>query len=382
MKVLHYVPKFSVTSETFIYDQINELQNQGIDNLVVTSKRLNSQSRPFNNVKVIPLFNFLNDRITQKLAFGFEWLTLFINFSKWQKLLKAEKPDIIHCHTGNAAKTWFHIQQKLGLNIPVLVSLHGSDVNMEPLVKPKYKQFLSRAALQSNVLWTVPSNFLKEKAIINLSIPTKSIIVVHNGVNPLFFNEANPVTKNYPAILSIGRFIGCKGHKYLVSAFAEFLKEYEGAKLTLVGNGPLQTNLHAQVQELGLTDAVTIVSQVEHKDMLTMMARHNLYVQASIKDPVTEQEESFGVAALEALVSGLPVVVSNCGGLPEVVAGLPEEVAMISEQASPSSLKTRLTQLYQMTDGQHHNYRDYLFSKFSMANNGKIIKKIYSNMIN
>ena len=198
MKVLHFSPKYSVISETFIYDQINALQQLGIECSVVSNERLNAKERPFHSVHIIPKKKIISDRVTRKLAFGkgFELLPLFIDYDKWKKLLITQEPDIIHCHTGNAIKAWYHIRQRLTCNLPLLISLHGSDVTMEPNLKKNYRRFLRIVAQDNRVYWTVPSMFLKEKALNAFGMNSGNILVVNNGFNNTFSDKHDQPIKN------------------------------------------------------------------------------------------------------------------------------------------------------------------------------------------
>jgi len=383
LKVLHYVARFSVASETFIYDQINALEQSGLENKVVTSKNINCEERPFNNVKVIPLRNIVSERVTQKLAFGFEWLNWFINFRQWRDTLEQYQPDIVHCHMGNAAKTWLHVKKRFKLDIPTLISLHGSDVTMEPNIKPRYKKWLMAAGQDKSIHWTVPSEFLKAKAQQTLNLPADHIFVVHNGFNPHFSHQ--PVTSEIerqeitkPAILSVGRFIGCKGQKYLLKAFAKLIKLKPDVSLTLLGNGPKQLECIELAQELGIENKVTFINSASHQEVANLMKQHTVYVQPSIQDEVTLQEESFGVAALEALASGLPVIVTQCGGLPEVVAGIDEQYAKVVEQKNPDAIYNGLAELLMTDKKLPVEIIDVLKVKFSMAVNAKTVAALYS----
>jgi glycosyltransferase involved in cell wall biosynthesis len=380
MKVLHYMPNYSVISETFLYDQIIELEQHNINNYIVTSKYFNIEERPFNKLTKIPLRTLLHERITQKLAFGYEWLPIFINYKEWRATLSRINPTLVHCHMGNGAKTWLHIQNKLKLKIPTLISLHGSDVTMEPFLKPKFKQLLSEAGTLSHIQWTVPSEFLKKKAIDNLCLPSEKVYVINNGFNQRFSNSLSFDESKQLKLLSIGRFIGCKGQKFLLYAFALLIKKHARASLTLVGTGPLQAECKELALQLGVSDSVTFIDSLPHHQIIDIMVKHNLYVQPSIKDPDTLQEESFGVAALEALAIGLPTVVTNCGGLPEVTADLPNNIARVAKPADAASLCEQIDCLFKDTLQLPHSKREFIQDKFSMTSNATKVKALYMKL--
>ncbi|XQW85919.1 glycosyltransferase family 4 protein [Thalassotalea piscium] len=385
MKVLHYSPKFSVTSETFIYDQIITLQQLGVECSVVTNKRMNVLERPFDPIFILPFKKLISERVTQKFAFGkrFELLPFFINYADWKGILHSLSPDLIHCHTGNAVKAWYHIRAKLNCNLPLLISLHGSDVTMEPFLKKSYRQCLMSIAQDCNVLWTVPSDFLKKKAIDVFHINPSNIIVVNNGFNDKFdSSQTEPLpTNDEIKILSIGRFISCKGHEYILRAMPELLECYPSCTLTIVGDGPLFEANVKLAQELNIKEKVTFIRSLQHKEIAELMREHHYYVQPSIRDELTLQEESFGVAALEAIASGLPAVVTNCGGLPEVIALLPDEYGKVVPQKDASSITQALKILIKNNKRIPDNWVHLVKDKFSMENNALQIQSLYKLLI-
>lgn len=321
MHVVHFVKRFSVLTETFIYDQIQRVDSLVDKSTVVTETRLNQDQRPFASVIEVTLKRFLSDYIDSRLAYKFNLLPLFIKKSIWRRYISQLKPDVVHCHAGNAARTFYHIARLTGYHRPVLVSLHGSDVTWEPNVRPGYKKDLKRLAENYNVLFTVPSEFLKQKVKDNLGINSNQVVVVRNGVNPAFCSiSAMPITDN--KVVCIGRFIDCKGQADLIDAFNSLLKDYPKASLTLIGTGPNKSILKNRALSYGISSQVEFIDRVPHHELPNFLRQFKVYVQPSIKDPRTQQEESFGVAALEAGACGLKVIVSRSGGLPEAISNL------------------------------------------------------------
>lgn len=379
MRVLHYTAKFSVQSETFIYDQINSLSQYLERNAVVTSQVLNLESRPYRDLHRIPLKRFLPFRVTQKLAFGLEYLPRFIDYSAWREKLNEINPDIVHCHMGNGAKTWLHVRKKLGVNTPTVISFHGSDVTMEPLIKKRYRQIFAEVALDPNIIWTVPSEFLKRKAIKHLSLQQEKVVVVNNAVNPVFCADRG-FKEEYtsPKVLMVGRFIDCKGQEILLEAFGALIDEYPEATLTFVGSGPNQQLIKNRIESMGLKKAVKIIDRLSHNEIAQAMLSHNLYVQPSVKDINTQQEESFGVAALEALAIGLPVIVSDCGGLPEVAKASSE--CIVTPAGNVQELGKAIVSVFNKNYKLPLQSANNVRKNFSQGSNRNKILKLYSHL--
>ncbi|TMO69984.1 glycosyltransferase family 4 protein [Pseudoalteromonas aurantia] len=381
MKILHYVPNFSVTTETFIYDQIKGVENAGHSSAVLTAKRSNLDSRPFTNVYVCPFRKLVNERISGILSFRLQLLPLFIDYRKWEEVLRDFQPDIIHCHAGNALKTWMHVCDKLKLTIPTLVSMHGSDVNSEPLIRSQYRRVLSRAGQQEHIHWTVPSKFLKIKAMQNLNVPAHKISVVYNAVNTHFREVSEKIDFEQPRIVCVGRFIKCKGHENLIRAFSIVVKHYPNATLTLIGTGPLENSLLKLIKALGIDSQVNLISLIEHSKLPRELVKHNLYVQPSIKDDVTQQEESFGVAALEAVVAGLPTIVTDSGGLSEIAEALDTDEICVVKKSDIASLANSILSQFQKRQAVSELSRTKLGEFFSGNQNIMNISKLYNNLI-
>ncbi|AQP99406.1 hypothetical protein B0W48_06070 [Pseudoalteromonas aliena] len=382
IKVLHYVPNFSVNTETFIYDQILGIQSHGLESAVLTTKRLNLESRPFSNVYISPFKNIWNERITQSLALRFQLMPYLIDYKYWGKVLQEFRPDVVHCHTGNAVKGWMHVSEKLGVTIPTVASMHGSDVNSEPLIRNKYKDVLASAGHKEFVYWTVPSNFLKQKMTMNLSVSQDKISIVHNAINPVFTKSCKRISFNQLKVISVGRFIPCKGHIFLIRAFARTLEVYPNAILTLVGNGPLKKSLIEHAQELGIYSNIRFIDYISHDDLPNLLSEHNIYVQPSIRDEITQQEESFGVAALEAMAVGLSVIVTQCGGLKELASFCDKKSVSVVQQKNKDDIADAINKHFMEKTPVSFEDRIKISDIFSSRKNITSILEIYRHAVN
>jgi len=144
--------------------------------------------------------------------------------------------------------------------------------------------------------------------------------VVHNGVDVERFQAAgrNPelrkrwgVPANARLIVSTGRLVGWKGLRLVVSAMQGLARDVH---YLAVGAGPEAESLRAHASALGVADRVHLPGRIEHPELPAVLSQADIYVQPSIG------EESFGISVVEAMACGLPVVASDFGALPEVVA--------------------------------------------------------------
>lgn len=114
-------------------------------------------------------------------------------------------------------------------------------------------------------------------------------------------------------ILSVGRLVNTKGQRYLIEALALLRRDRRPVRCTLVGQGPLKNALVEQAKRLGIIDAVEFVETVPFDEMPKFLMDYDVLVMPSIF-------EGFNIMVLEALASGLPVVVSDISGFRDIVS--------------------------------------------------------------
>lgn len=137
-----------------------------------------------------------------------------------------------------------------------------------------------------------------------------------------------------PAVICVGHFRQEKGHEALVQAFAVTLRAVPDARLLLVGDGPLRPAVMATTERLGIGGSVEFVGQVG--DVWSQLARGHVFALAS-------QMEPLGIAALEAMAAGLPVVATAVGGLTEIVQH--DKTGLLVPPADVSALAAALERL-------------------------------------
>jgi N-acetyl-alpha-D-glucosaminyl L-malate synthase BshA len=194
----------------------------------------------------------------------------------------------------------------------VVTTLHGTDstlVGLDPSFAP-----LTRFSVVGSDAVTVPSRWLGEATRRHLALPeTLAIDVVPNFVDVARFSPraaGPPAVPDVPLLVHVSNFRPLKRVEDVVRVFAR-VRAARPARLRLVGDGPERASALALAASRGVAADVEWLG--EREDLPALLAGAAAFLLPSAS-------ESFGLAALEALACGVPVVASNVGGLPEVVA--------------------------------------------------------------
>jgi glycosyltransferase involved in cell wall biosynthesis len=157
-----------------------------------------------------------------------------------------------------------------------------------------------------------------------------SIRVVHDGVRPLAaLPPARDLQGEGPLVGAVGALVNHKAHQVLVEAMALL----PGVRCVIAGEGHRRSRLEAQIRRLGLGDRVGLLGQ--RQDVAAVLAAVDLLVHPSV-------EEGMGQAVVEAMAAGRPVLVSDAGGLPEVVGDLCTPVPAGDAVALAAAIRARL----------------------------------------
>lgn len=219
------------------------------------------------------------------------------------EVVRAHDIDVIHAHYAVPhAFAALLARDVVGDRVSVLTTLHGTDVTRLG-ADPRYRPLLAHAVRASDRV-TAPSAFLRDAARDGLGLDVR-IEVVPNFVEP----SAEPAEAPEPTVVHVSNFRPVKRVGAVVDVFARLLAR-RPARLRLVGDGPDRAAVEAEVARRGLGDRVQFVGEV---------AQVEPWVRGCAAFLLPSASESFGVAALEALAVGVPVVASAVGGLPEVV---------------------------------------------------------------
>jgi N-acetyl-alpha-D-glucosaminyl L-malate synthase BshA len=240
--------------------------------------------------------------------------------SKMIEVASYERLDILHVHYAvpHATAAWMACEV-LGDKAPrIVTTLHGTDITLIG-ADPSYLP-ITRFSIQRSDAVTTPSRFLRRATWEGLGIPESfPIEVIFNFVDTERYAPARDrgslrqlfpdMEEGEPVLLHVSNFRPVKRIGDVVATFAEVHRQ-RPSRLILIGDGPERSAAERRVHELGLGERVAFLGKQE--SFVELLAAADVFLLPS-------EQESFGLAALEALSCGVPVVASDIGGLPELV---------------------------------------------------------------
>jgi L-malate glycosyltransferase len=260
--------------------------------------------------------------------------------SKMVEVTRYEKLDLIHAHYAiphaSAALTAKNI---LGCDMKIVTTLHGTDitlVGLEPSFEPLMKYSIERSDAVTSV-----SEFLKKETIENYGV-NKEITAIPNFIDTDVFRPVDSrqlrrlLAPNGEKILvHVSNFRAVKRVGDAIKAFKQVLDKGIKAKFLLVGDGPDRSECEVLARELGIWQQTRFLGK--QAELSAILSASDVFI-------IPSGNESFGLAALEAMACGVPVLSSDIGGLPEV--NVDGKTGYIVKTGDVNALAERLHKLF------------------------------------
>ncbi len=325
MKILmltwEYPPRIVGGIARVVHDLSKRLIKDGHEVYVVTYKE--GDLPAYENDKGVQVYRVENYNINPNNFI--DWI-MQLNFNLIAKaneiIAKEGNFDVIHAHdwlVAYAAKTLKH-----SYNIPLVATIHATESGRNGGIHDETQRYINDTEWlltyeASEVI--VNSNYMKSELQRLFGLPFEKINVVSNGINLTNFSGVERdydfrrkyAADNEKIILFMGRLVFEKGVQHLISAMPKILANYNDAKLIIAGKGGMLDELKSQVEYLGLGNKVYFTGYLNSKEVCKMYKCADISVFPSTYEP-------FGIVALEAMLAGVPAVVSDIGGLNEIVS--------------------------------------------------------------
>ncbi len=232
-------------------------------------------------------------------------------------LIQYENIDVLHVHYAVPHATSAYLAKQIlgekAAHVPLITTLHGTDITIVGS-DPSYKSVVDFSINQSDGV-TAVSEYLKDETYRRFDI-RRDIRVIPNFIDLNRFKKSN---KNHfkkaicpdgeKVVVHVSNFREVKRVPEVISVFDRVLKNNIRAKLLLVGDGPDRQRAEQRCRELKICEHVRFLGKQEQVEEVLSIA--DLFL-------IPSGAETFGLAALEAMGCGVPVISSNIGGLPEV----------------------------------------------------------------
>ncbi len=327
MKILmltwEYPPRIVGGIARVVHDLSHRLVKDGHEVTVVTYKDANIPNlADYEDDKGVQVYRIENYMITPN---NFTDWIMQLNFNLIAKateiINEKGKFDVIHAHdwlVTYAAKTL-----KQSYKIPLVATIHATEAGRNSGIHDEVQRYINDTEWLLTYEATdviVNSNYMKNELQRLFGLPYDKISVIPNGVN---LNLYSGVERDYnfrrmyamdneKIILYLGRLVYEKGVQNLISAMPKILDKYNDAKLVVAGKGGMIDELRNQVNYMGIQNKVYFTGYLDSESVKKMYKCADVAVFPSTYEP-------FGIVALESMLSGTPTVVSDVGGLNEII---------------------------------------------------------------
>ncbi len=237
----------------------------------------------------------------------------------YERLLKQHRPVLIHAHFGIEGVYALPLAKRL--EIPLITTFHGFDATLAApalLASPAWAHYpLRRRALaREGDRFLCASSFIRER-VLAMGFPEARTHTHYLGVDCESI-QPRAASEELPVILHVARLVAVKGTEYLLRAFAAVAPRYGDARLVVIGDGPLRGSLERLATALGISNRVQFLGALRHSEVLAWMRRAAMLVLPGIRT-ATGRVEGLGLVLLEAAATGVPVIGSAVGGIPECI---------------------------------------------------------------
>ncbi len=234
-----------------------------------------------------------------------------------------DRPILLHVHD------WLGLfagkELKYRHHLPLLSTIHATEFGRNNGIHNDMQRYINHCEWE--LQWEswrviVCSGFMRGEVMHALHTPYDKVDIIYNGVNPAAFDfpfseeeqiafKARFAAPFEKLIYFIGRMVREKGAQVLIEAMPRVRAQFGNAKLVIAGGG-YRAHLEARARDLGLKDQILFTGRVSDEDRDKLYRVADVAVYPSLYEP-------FGIVALEAMAAKVPVVVSDAGGLAEVV---------------------------------------------------------------
>lgn len=335
MKILYGITKSNFGgAQRYVFDMAVGAKNAGHEAVVLCGLPANSgaggrgtliEKLRGENIKVIPL-----DTMERDISLSKE----ISSFFQIIKVLDEEEPDVFHINSSKMGGLGGVAGRIAGVK-KIIFTAHGWAFN-EP--RPVYQKIIIKFFVWLTLLFSHEIICVSEKTkkdISNWPFIKNKLHVIYNGLNKFELVGRTDETFTVGTIAELHKI---KGLDILLTAWSEFIKNHQ-AKLIIIGEGEEKENLKNMANNLGISDSVNFKGFMDNARSL--LSTFDIFVLPS-------RSEAMPYAPLEAGFTGLPVIATSVGGIPEIIEN--NVNGILVEKESPEALLSALIKLFGNAD--------------------------------
>ena len=269
-----------------------------------------------------------------RLNLSYKW-NIFEATRKLNKIYKSKNYDIVHAHLFFA-----HFYTALSLlfnkKIKKVVTFHNLGFNEYPAKSSikKIRKKIEEFCVKTFDLNTAVSNAVREHYSFHLNL--KDVQIINNSFPLANFEKYKGEKENFNSftILTPGRFVHKKGHKYLIEAIKILIEKSNNFKFLIIGDGPLKDGIKKETKKIS---NINILDALPHSELMQLYRNVDLIVIPSIY-------EAFGLVVGEAMIMGTPIIATKVDGIVEMIENRKE--GLLIEPANPKELADAIEEMY------------------------------------
>lgn len=326
----------STPATIYIHDQVKALARAGHNAYLVAPKPLfkDKDSYPSDykiknivgvNYVIPPYFSFSNLG-----EYSLNNWTFHYSVNKTVDMLRKRgfTPHIIHAHMFSAPSySGVKLQDKIGA--PCIITTHGSDLRL-PIKAGRSDMIIKRAKAASGII-TISEGLSEMLTELDPSIETT---VITNGFNLIEFSSYH---KEPYLITSCGNLVESKKFDILIKSFANIAFEFPQAKLQIIGQGVLDSELHNIAKDSGLDQRISFLGHLPNQEVIKEMNRSEIFALPSVN-------EGFGIVYMEAMSQQCLVIATQGEGFSHIVKN--EKECILVEPNSVMALTEALRNVF------------------------------------
>ena len=294
---------------------------------------------------------------------------------RWKNKIVENSPDLILVQFASTAIRILPVLEDL--KIPWVVQCHGYDVTQR-CSNLGYRLALRQVFRKSNLIFGC-SNFLC--SVIKKYCASKDyhkIRVISPGFDESIFQNSNLEKNREFTFISVARLTDVKGHDLTIEAFS---KADLKAKLLIVGEGEEHESLQALIKDLKQEDRIFLLGSKNLDEVFQIIQESQVFIQSSRRSK-SGAIEGLGLSSLESQALGLPVIVSNSGGLGETCIN--GQTGLIYQEGDVDELVLCMKKMFeniQMRTSMSKKARTWSFENFSSASQARKAGKYFSDLL-